>query len=851
MATTTSNTSNTSNSATTGQFSHVLILSIDGLHESDLSVANLQSSLTNIKQLQGEGVTYTNAFTSAPSDSFPGELNYITGADPGTTGVFYDKSYSRTLYAPGTTLAQIQAGTAKPGTGVEFAENVDKSWANNGGVGNGTLNGGQGFDTTQLPVDSNGNPVYPNEYLKVNTIFDVATQAGLTTAWSDKHPAAYTILAGNDQLPVNNSVKAQLDPTKYNFATGQVGSITDYSSLEINASVAIDPTKPGPLSTSIGTLVDQSTNTPYSNTNSTIQNGVTINGKQTSFFNDATKGNPALYNYYKANPSALPAGFTLNDFTSVSTTSTYDDLKVKQILNEIDGMNDAGTKSQSTPAIFGMNFQAVSVGEKEPGTLFNGGGIDSSGNARPDLVTAVNHTDQSIGLILNELQKQGLASSTLVILTSKHGQNPAQDPTVGLQSTFDSVTGAAGGDGNLTAIGALLVRNGIQLASENGGDTSSLIFLKNQSDLQKALALLSAKNYSFDTAKDLTSDPTGNTLFATEDAAAQGTVLSGQGIINAGLGNPLTNDRTPDIVVELNTGYFFGNANKKRAEHGGFTNDDTHVALVAGSTGLSKSLQGVTDSQTVSTTQIAPTTLQVLGLDPNKLQGVQIDGTKSLPGLINTPQLSPVGTTGDDNLFASPGSKFDGQSNIVFTGAGNDTVDLTTVAAIPFTGNNIIDAGSGDDTIIVNKNDSVFGSDGNDTLIGKDSKGGNRMSGGAGDDTFFLGNNDRALGGDGNDKFYVGLGGGNLIAGGFGADQFWIVNGEIPRAANTIVDFQVGIDVLGIAGRGAGFGFSNLTLNGNDILIGGTTIATLSGISTNTLTAANFTFLSASVPIGA
>ncbi|MHC5732498.1 MAG: alkaline phosphatase family protein, partial [Nostoc sp.] len=95
---------------------------------------------------------------------------------------------------------------------------------------------------------------------------------------------------------------------------------------------------------------------------------------------------------------------------------------------------------------------------------FNGGGIDSNGNARLDLVSAVAHTDASIGLILDELKKKGLDSSTLVILTAKHGQNPVQDPTVGLSSTFDSVTGAAVGDGNLTAVAALLARNGIQVA---------------------------------------------------------------------------------------------------------------------------------------------------------------------------------------------------------------------------------------------------------------------------------------------------------------------------------------------------------------------------------------------------
>ncbi|MEH1907617.1 alkaline phosphatase family protein [Nostoc sp.] len=582
---------------TTARFSHVLIISIDGLHNSDLSVSNLQSSLKNIKRLQREGVTYTNAFTSAPSDSFPGELNYITGAKIGRTGVFYDLSYSRALYAPGTTPAQIAAGTAKPGTVVEFDETSDASWNNGKG---GTLDGGQGFDKTQLPVDRNGNPVYPNQYLKVNTIFDIASAAGLRTAWSDKHPAAYTILAGNTQ-----------DPTKFNLATGRVGSISDYSSLEINAAVAIDPTKPGLLPSSLGALVDQSTGTPYSNTNSKITS---------TFFNDGTKGNPALF-------KAPPAGFSANQFTSVATTSAYDDLKVKQILNEIDGLNDSGTIKVGTPAIFGLNFQAVSVGEKETASQFNGGGIDSNGNARPDLVSAVAHTDASIGLILDELKKKGLDSSTLVILTAKHGQNPVKDPTVGLSSTFDSVTGVAGGDGNLTAVAALLVRNGIQIASERGQDTSSLIFLKNPSDVRKAVALVKSKNYSF----DHTIDPNTGLAFSTEDAAAQGKVLYGQSIINAGLGDPRTSERTPDIIVPLKTGYFFGNTTKKRAEHGGFTDADTHVALIVGSTGFSRNLQGKTLSRTVSTTQIAPTTLQVLGLNPQRLQGVQIDKTQTLP----------------------------------------------------------------------------------------------------------------------------------------------------------------------------------------------------------------------------
>jgi hypothetical protein len=106
----------------TAPFQHVLILSVDGLHQADVTDPALSQSLTNIVNLETTGVTYTNASTTSPSDSFPGTLAILTGATPGTTGVFYDDSYSRTLFAPGTTNP---AGST-PGTEVLFDESIDK-----------------------------------------------------------------------------------------------------------------------------------------------------------------------------------------------------------------------------------------------------------------------------------------------------------------------------------------------------------------------------------------------------------------------------------------------------------------------------------------------------------------------------------------------------------------------------------------------------------------------------------------------------------------------------------------------------------------------------------------------------
>jgi hypothetical protein len=53
-----------------------------------------------------------------------------------------------------------------------------------------------GIDPAQLPVDPKTcKGVYPHEYLRVNTIFEVAKAHGLHTAWSDKH-VAYDLVNG-------------------------------------------------------------------------------------------------------------------------------------------------------------------------------------------------------------------------------------------------------------------------------------------------------------------------------------------------------------------------------------------------------------------------------------------------------------------------------------------------------------------------------------------------------------------------------------------------------------------------------------------------------------------------------
>ena len=82
-------------------YDHVLILSIDGLRESDLTDPVTAAYLPNIVAFEHSGIHYSNAHSVVPSDSVPVSLSYFTGASPKTTGVYYEDSYDRSLYPAG------------------------------------------------------------------------------------------------------------------------------------------------------------------------------------------------------------------------------------------------------------------------------------------------------------------------------------------------------------------------------------------------------------------------------------------------------------------------------------------------------------------------------------------------------------------------------------------------------------------------------------------------------------------------------------------------------------------------------------------------------------------------------
>ena len=120
---------------------------------------------------------------------------------------------------------------------------------------------------------------------------------------------------------------------------------------------------------------------------------------------------------------------------------------------------------------------------------------------------------------------------------------------------------------------------------------------------------------------------------ANSTAAGIGQIFAGpslESIFNRpGLPSDGGDPRTPDIIVQPNVGVVYTTSLKKQSEHGGFAHDDTNVMMLVSHPGL----HARTVTSFVETTQVAPTVLRILGLDPNSLSAVRKEGTPVLPGL--------------------------------------------------------------------------------------------------------------------------------------------------------------------------------------------------------------------------
>ncbi len=61
---------------------HVLLISVDGLHALDVANYVQNHPTSALAELASHGVTFSNARTTANSDSFPGLIALVTGGSP-------------------------------------------------------------------------------------------------------------------------------------------------------------------------------------------------------------------------------------------------------------------------------------------------------------------------------------------------------------------------------------------------------------------------------------------------------------------------------------------------------------------------------------------------------------------------------------------------------------------------------------------------------------------------------------------------------------------------------------------------------------------------------------------------
>ncbi len=507
---------------------------MNGLHQQDLTWYVSKYPDSTLAMLDHHGLEYSHAMTPVPSDSSPGAIAQVTGGNPRSTGIYYDATWNHDVFPAGTQPGHCTGPV--PGGLALYHEFID--------INSNSIDAGQGLsglpgsilhmtgnplkviNPANLPVDPKTcKPIFPNQYLQVNTIFNVARQHGLRTAWSDKHPA-------------------------YQMFNGPSGKgVNDFFTPEINSQAIGYPTG-----------------------------------------NDWTKDNKA--------------------------TMQYDSYKVQAVLNWIDGYDHSRAHHVGVPAIFGMNFQTVSTAQKLPTSDGLPGGYYPGGTVPgPLLQRALGYINTKVGAMVSEIRKQGLASSTAIIISAKHGQSPT-NPNA-LARVDDSVI-----INNINAAWTAAHPGAPALVDLGTDDDGMLLWL---SDRSQAAADF-VKNYL------LTHPAAGNNI------KGQPITVSSSGLtkVYAGeesadyFGVPNSDPRHPDVLGIGQYGVVYTGGTGKIAEHGGAGFQDRNVPILVSLPGLT---EGLSVDSPVETTQIAPTILTLLGLNPGELQAVQKEHTQVLPAL--------------------------------------------------------------------------------------------------------------------------------------------------------------------------------------------------------------------------
>lgn len=265
----------------------------------------------------------------------------------------------------------------------------------------------------------------------------------------------------------------------------------------------------------------------------------------------------------------------------------YDNLKVDALLRQIDGRDSSGNLAADVPRLFGMNFQQLSVAQKS-----GDGYRDAYATPGNAIGAALDQIDGSLQRLLDALAARHLDASTLVVIAAKHGQSPIAP-------------------GHLRRIDGKQVLEVVAKAAPDGLakstlDDVGLLWLKQPRATQAVTKALRAN----------------------AEALGIEHVYAGADV-PPGWGRAGKDSRVPDIAVETKYGVIYTHGTKV-AEHGGFHDDDRHVALLISRPDIAP--QEI--DEPVSTRQVAPTLLRALALKPTALDAVRREGTTSLPGLV-------------------------------------------------------------------------------------------------------------------------------------------------------------------------------------------------------------------------
>jgi hypothetical protein len=530
---------------------HVLMISVDGMHEQDLARCVRDRTCPHIAEIAEHGVTYSEARTPGLSDSVPGLAALVTGGGPVSTGLFYDDVYDRTLFPGWDTTC-----STKPGIEVFLQELVGIDNLNGGPLLH--LDGGGDFNPQQIPRRKEGTsclPVYPHDFIKTNTIFEVVKEhlPGSHTAWSDKHAW------GTDWV---------------NGPSGK--GVDDLARTEINS---IDP--------------------------ASVSAGNPSGSDYTQSFSGNTATDPAYLH-----------------------TEKFDNIHLQNVLNQINRKDSTGTKAAPIPNVFGTNFQTLSVAQKALNKE-GGGYADDDFTPNKHVKAAITYVDGAIGRMVSALKVHHLEESTLLVITAKHGQSPADYSRLKkIGNRVSAILGTLVGgpldsSGNPTGVDPVTGNNAF--FGQVTTDDVAFVWLADQTQRDLAMVLLRA-NASCPEVDPVTKLRVSGNGICTDNGGA----VIDLSKVPEKFGNP-ADGRTPDIMVQPNPGVIYTGSGAKDMEHGGFAPDDGHVALLVSYPGLEHKVV----HRRVGTKQVAPTILKALGLEPTLLDAVRKEGTEVLPGLFD------------------------------------------------------------------------------------------------------------------------------------------------------------------------------------------------------------------------